>query len=80
LSAIAIEAKENLAIEPIPHWWTKDIIMQKIEFETSQHHYHCSTTKPEQVTNENGTTKDYLLPISLHNQDTDTYTCPQAKH
>jgi hypothetical protein len=42
--------------------------------QTSQHHYHCSTT-PGQGSNENGTTKDYLAQFQ-YNQDTDTYTCP----
>jgi hypothetical protein len=57
LSAIAIEAKENLGIE------TYTALGQRISktnrnLQTSQHHYHCSTTRTRK-SNENGTTKDY---------------------
>jgi hypothetical protein len=46
--------------------------------QTSQHHYHCSTTRTRK-SNENGTTKDYLVAQFQYNQDTDTYTCPQGE-
>jgi hypothetical protein len=78
LSAIAIEAKENLAIEPIPHWWTKDITME-IEI-CKQANITTIVAQPEQgKSNENGTTKDYLVAQFQYNQDTDTYTCPQGE-
>jgi hypothetical protein len=36
--------------------------------------------QPEQgKSNENGTTKDYLVAQFQYNQDTDTYTCPQGE-
>jgi hypothetical protein len=40
--------------------------------QTSQHHYHCSTTRTRK-SNENGTTKDYLVAQFQYNQDTDIY-------
>lgn len=80
LSAIAIEAKENLGIE------TYTVLVDKGYHNGKQielcNHANITTivAQPEQgKSNENGTTTDYLVSQFKYDRTTDTYTCPQGE-
>jgi hypothetical protein len=80
LSAIAIEAKENLGIETYTALVDKGYHNGKQIEICKQANITTIVAQPEQgKSNENGTTKDYLVAQFQYNQDTDTYTCPQGE-
>jgi len=80
LSAIAIEAKENLGIETYTALVDKGYHNGKQIEICKQSNITTIVAKPEQgKSNENGTTRDYLVAQFQYNQDTDTYTCPQGE-
>ncbi|WP_245181137.1 IS1182 family transposase [Flavobacterium sp. XN-5] len=80
LSAIAIEAKENLAIETYTALVDKGYHNgREIEI-CKQAKITTIVAQPEQGKNkENGTTKDYFVSNFQYNLTTDTYTCPQGE-
>lgn len=80
LSAIAIEAKENLGIETYTALVDKGYHNGKQIEICKQANITTIVAQPEQgKSNENGTTKDYLVTQFQYDQDTDTYTCPQGE-
>lgn len=80
LSAIAMEAKENLAIETYTALVDKGYHNGKQIEICKQANITTIVAQPEQgKSNENGTTKDYLVSRFQYNQNTDTYTCPQGE-
>jgi hypothetical protein len=80
LSAIAIEAKENLDIETYTALVDKGYHNGKQIEICKQANITTIVAQPEQgKSNENGTTKDYLVAQFQYNQDNDTYTCPQGE-
>jgi transposase len=80
LSAIAIEAKENLNIETYTALVDKGYHNGKQIEICKQASITTIVAQPEQgKSNENGTTKDYLVAQFQYNQDSDTYTCPQGE-
>jgi transposase len=80
LSAIAVEAKENLGIETYTALVDKGYHNGKQIELCKQANITTIVAQPEQgKSNENGTTKDYLVAQFQYNQDTDTYTCPQGE-
>ena len=80
LSTIAIEAKENLGIETYTALVDKGYHNGKQIEICKQANITTIVAQPEQgKSNENGTTKDYLVAKFQYNQDTDTYTCPQGE-
>jgi hypothetical protein len=80
LSAIAIEAKENLKIETYTALVDKGYHNGKQIEICKQANITTIVAQPEQgKSNQNGTTKDYLVAQFQYNQDTDTYTCPQGE-
>jgi hypothetical protein len=80
LSAIAIEAKENLAIETYTAFVDKGYHNGKQIEICKQANITTIVAQPEQgKSNENVTTKDYLVAQFQYDQDTDTYTCPQGE-
>lgn len=80
LSAIAIEAKENLGIETYTALVDKGYHNGKQIEICKQANITTIVAPPEQgKSNENGTTKDYLVTQFQYDQDTDTYTCPQGE-
>lgn len=80
LSAIAIEAKENLGIETYTALVDKGYHNGKQIEVCKQANITTIVAQPEQgKSNDNGTTKDYLVSRFQYNQSTDTYTCPQGE-
>ena len=79
LSAIAIEAKENLEIETYTALVDKGYHNgREIEI-CKQANITTIVAQPEQgKSNENGTTKEYLVSNFQYDQITDSYTCPQG--
>jgi transposase len=80
LSAIAIEAKENLGVE------TYTALVDK-GYHNGREIEACKladittiVAQPEQgKSNDNGTTKDYLVSKFKYDKITDTYTCPKGE-
>jgi transposase len=80
LSAIAIEAKENLEIETYTALVDKGYHNGKQIEACKLANITTIVAKPEQgKSNENGTTKDYLVAKFKYDKTTDTYTCPQGE-
>lgn len=80
LSAIAIEAKENLGIETYTALVDKGYHNGKQIEICKQTNITTIVAQPEQgKSNENGTTKDYLVARFQYDKTTDTYTCPQGE-
>ncbi|MDD2673836.1 MAG: transposase, partial [Flavobacterium sp.] len=80
LSAIAIEAKENLGIETYTALVDKGYHNGKQIEICKQANITTIVAQPEQgKSNENGTTKAYLVAQFQYDHDTDTYTCPQGE-
>jgi radical SAM protein with 4Fe4S-binding SPASM domain len=80
LSAIAIEAQENLSIETYTVLVDKGYHNGKQIEICKQANITTIVAQPEQgKSNENGTSKDYLVAKFQYNHDTDTYTCPQGQ-
>ena len=80
LSAIAIEAKENLGIDTYTALVDKGYHNGKQIEICKQANITTIVAKPEQgKSNENGTTTDYLVAKFKYDKTTDTYTCPQGE-
>lgn len=80
LSAIAIEAKENLGIETYTALVDKGYHNGKQIEICKQANITTIVAQPEQgKSNENGTTTNYLVAQFKYDQATDTYTCPQGE-
>ena len=80
LSAIAIEAKENLEIETYTALVDKGYHNGREIEACRQANITTIVAQPEQGKNkENGTTKDYFVSKFQYNKTTDTYTCPQGE-
>ena len=78
LSAIALEVKENLGIETYTALVDKGYHNGKQIEACKLANITTIVAKPEQgKSNENGTTKDYLVAKFTYDKTTDTYTCPQ---
>ena len=80
LSAIALEAKENLEVE------TFTVLVDKgyhngREIETCKNNNITTIVAvPDQgKSNENGTQPDYLVSKFIYNKENNTYTCPQGQ-
>jgi transposase len=80
LSAIAIEAKENLGIETYTALVDKGYHNGKQIEICKQANITTIVAQPEQGKNgEKGIAKDYLISKFQYDQTTDTYTCPQGE-
>ncbi len=80
MSAIAIEAKENLGIETYTALVDKGYHNGKQIEICKQANITAIVAQPEQgKSNEKGTTKDYLVARFQYDKTTDTYTCPQGE-
>lgn len=80
LSAIALEAKENLAVETFTVLVDKGYHNGKQIEICQQANITTIVAQPDQgKSNENGTTKDYLVSRFQYDKTTDTYTCPQGE-
>ena len=80
LSAIALEAKENLGIETYTALVDKGYHNGKQIEICQQANITTIVAQPEQgKSNEKGTTKEYLVSQFKYDQSTDTYICPQGE-
>lgn len=80
LTAIALEAKENLAIETFSILVDKDYHYGHELHQCRNENITTIVAHPEQDTsNENGTTKTYLVANFTYDKDADAYTCPANK-
>jgi hypothetical protein len=80
LSAIALEAKENLAIATFTALVDKGYHNGKQIEICQQANITTIVAQPEQgKSNEKGTTKEYLVSQFKYDQSTDTYICPQGE-
>lgn len=80
LSAIAIEAKENLGIDTFTALVDKGYHNGKQIEICKQANINTIVAQPEQgLSNENGTTKDYLVAKFQYDNVTDTYICPEGE-
>ena len=80
LSAIALEAKENLATATFTALVDKGYHNGKQIEICQQANITTIVAQPEQgKSNEKGTTKEYLVSQFKYDQSTDTYICPQGE-
>lgn len=80
LSAIAIEAKENLAIETYTALVDKGYHNGRELDSCKQANITTIVAHPDQgKSNENGTQPEYLVSKFAYNKDNNTYTCPQGQ-
>jgi transposase len=80
LSAIAIEAKENLGIATYTALVDKGYHNGKQISICQQANITTIVAQPEQgKSNDNGTTKEYLVAKFQYDKATDTYSCPQGE-
>lgn len=80
LSAIAIEAKKNLGIQTYTALVDKGYHNGREIEACKKENITTIVAQPEQgKSNENGTTKDYLVAQFKYDQTSDTYTCPQGE-
>lgn len=80
LSAIALEVKENMGVENYTALVDKGYHNGREITQCKDNNITTIVAQPEQgKSNENGTTKDYLVANFQYNQDTDTYTCPEGE-
>jgi transposase len=80
LSAIALEAKENLGIQTYTALADKGYHNGKQIEICKQANITTIVAQPEQgKSNEKGTTKEYLVSQFKYDKTTDTYTCPQGE-
>jgi transposase len=80
LSAIAIEVKENLAIDTYTALLDKGYHNGKQIEICKDANIITIVAQPEQgKSNENGTTTNYLVAQFKYDKTTDTYTCPQGE-
>ena len=79
LSAIAIEARENLGVETITVLVDKGYHNGREIARCKAENINTIVACPELVqTNENGTTRDYLVAKFSYDKSKDTYVCPQG--
>jgi len=80
LSAIAMEAKENLQVEELLAISDKGYHNGK-EIQTCNEHGISTICAQQEIVNSNakGTTPEYLVPHFTYNKEEDTYTCPQGE-
>jgi transposase len=80
LSAIALEAKENLALETLTVLVDKGYHNGR-ELDTCKNHNITTiVAHPDQgKSNENGTQPEYLVSKFIYNKEQNTYTCPQGQ-
>ena len=77
LSAIAIEAKENLGIETFTALVDKGYHNGREITQCKEQNIITIVAHPDQgKSNENGTQPDYFVSKFIYNTDDDTYTCP----
>ena len=80
LTAIALEAKENLEVETFTVLVDKGYHNGRELTQCKDANITTIVAHPEQGTsNENGTTKAYLVANFIYNKESDTYTCPQGE-
>jgi transposase len=79
LSAIALEAKENLAIETFTALVDKGYHNGKQIEICQQANITTIVAQPEQGKNKERISEDYLISKFQYNHTTDTYTCPQGE-
>jgi transposase len=79
LSAIAIEAKENLGIETYTALADKGYHNGKQIEICKQANITTIVAQPEQGKNKENTLPDYLVTKFQYDKTTDTYTCPQGE-
>ncbi|RST25404.1 transposase, partial [Chryseobacterium lacus] len=78
LSAIALEAKENLGVETLTVLVDKGYHNGREITQCKAENIRTIVAYPTLVqTNENGTTKDYLVANFIYDKKSDSYTCPQ---
>jgi transposase len=80
LSAIAIEAKDNLEVEELTSLSDKGFHNGK-EIQTCNEHGIATICAHAEIVNSNskGTTPEYLVTYFTYNKQDDTYTCPQGE-
>ncbi len=80
LSAIAIEAKGNLAVETLTTISDKGY-HNGSELETCKQENITTICAQQEIVNSNekGTTPEYLVTKFIYNKEDDTYTCPQGE-
>ena len=80
LAAIALEAKENLAVETFTALVDKGYHNGREITQCKEDNITTIVAHPEQgKSNENGTQPDYLVAKFKYNAADDTYTCPQGE-
>ncbi len=80
LSAIAMEAKENLAVETLTAISDKGYHNGSELQRCKQENITTICAQQEIVnSNEKGTTPEYLVTQFIYNKEEDTYTCPQGE-
>lgn len=79
MSAIAIEAKQNLQAESITTMLDKGYHNGR-EIQTCKDHNIITICAQQEIvnSNEHGTTPEYLVTQFIYNEADDTYTCPQG--
>ena len=80
MSAIAIEAKENLGVETLTTLNDKGYHNGR-EIQRCKDSNITTICAQQKIVNSNekGTTPDYLVTKFIYNEETDTYTCPEGK-
>lgn len=77
LTAIALETKENLQVETFTVLVDKGYHNGREISQCKNHNITTIVAHPDQgISNENGTTKAYLVAQFLYDKASDTYTCP----
>ena len=80
LTAIALEAKENLEVDTLTVLVDKGYHNGRELSQCKEANITTIVAYPDPgISNENGTTKAYLVANFIYNQETDTYTCPQGE-
>ena len=80
MSAIALEAKQNLAAETFTVLVDKGYHNGRQLQQVSDANITTIVACPEVVnSNEKGTTKDYMVTQFVYHEQADTYTCPQGE-
>ena len=78
LAAIAVEAKENLGVETFTALVDKGYHNGREITQCKTENINTIVAYPTLVqTNENGTTKEYLVANFTYDKESDTYQCPQ---
>ena len=80
LSSIALEVKENLALETLTVLVDKGYHNGRELHTCKQNNITTIVAVPEQgKSNENGTQPEYLVSKFIYNKEQNTYTCPQGQ-